>query len=150
MTTDKLIDGPKQKRTRKQTAKTFEKQIEKALKASLIESGPNHGALASIEEMRTFSPTEEEFASPLVYIDKLIKEADIMRFGCVKIIPPASFKPALALDLDSEVPLITRYQVLSKLSTGQGFTDNEKGRTFRELERMSAELEAFSVEDDRG
>jgi hypothetical protein len=30
------------------------------------------------------------------------------------------------------------------------FTDNHKGRTFRELEKMSAELEAFNVEDENG
>ena len=68
--------------------------------------------LTEIEEMKTYRPTEEEFTDPLVYIDRLMKVQDAGQYGCVKIIPPASFKPPLAFDMQSDRKLPTRYQIL--------------------------------------
>ena len=59
--------------------------------------------------MKTYQPTELEFAEPLVYIENLMSNEDVTKFGCIKIIPPASFKPPLAFDLTSEFKLPTRF-----------------------------------------
>lgn len=59
--------------------------------------------------MHVFTPTEEEFKDPFIYIDKLFSEEKAYLYGCVKIIPPKSFKPPLAFDINSEQKLPTRY-----------------------------------------
>lgn len=43
--------------------------------------------------MPVFYPTEEEFKSPIDYIDQLFSKNKGVEYGCVKIVPPASFKP---------------------------------------------------------
>jgi histone demethylase JARID1 len=65
-----------------------------------------------MREMPTFHPTEEEFRYPILYIEKLIREEDAYSFGCIKIVPPPSFKPPVAFDRQSKQRLPTRYQVL--------------------------------------
>ena len=63
--------------------------------------------------MPIFRPTEAEFKEPILYIESLMTgPANIRQYGCIKIVPPASFKPPLAFDVNSEKKLPTRYQVL--------------------------------------
>jgi hypothetical protein len=62
-----------------------------------------------------FKPSEQEFADPVTYIEGLMRNKNAIEFGCVKIIPPDSFKPPLAFDVNSSQRLLTRYQVLGKL-----------------------------------
>ena len=50
--------------------------------------------------MMIYRPTEEEFKKPLEYIEKLYHDQEAHKHGCVKIIPPASFKPKMAFDLE--------------------------------------------------
>ena len=69
-------------------------------------------ALKEVEEMPVFHPTEDEFKSPMDYLDHLWHEHGVADFGCIKIVPPASFKPTLAFDTESDAKLPTRYQVL--------------------------------------
>lgn len=81
--------------------------------------------------MMTFHPTEEEFCHPILYIEKLIRDHNVHQFGCIKIIPPPSFKPPLSFDRNSSQRLPTRYQVLQDLSQGKPFDQNFEGSTFK-------------------
>lgn len=63
-----------------------------------------------VPQMPEFHPTEEEFLDPIKYIEKLVTGPEqIGQFGCVKIVPPESFKPPLAFDMASDAKLPTRF-----------------------------------------
>ena len=91
--------------------------------------------------MKTFYPTEDEFKNPVLYIDDLLKNRNAAKWGCVKIVPPSSFKPGLAFDLESKKTLPTRYQVLQELSQGKAFKQNNKGYTFEQFAQLAKQLE---------
>lgn len=59
--------------------------------------------------MPVFRPTEDEFKSPIDYIEHLYFHTNAKEYGCVKIVPPASFKPTMAFDVNSSTKLPTRY-----------------------------------------
>ena len=67
----------------------------------MIEQKNNFSELDDIEEMKTFRPTESEFRDPISYIERLMYLEDAAKYGCIKIIPPNSFKPPLAFDMAS-------------------------------------------------
>ena len=54
--------------------------------------------LDEIEEVKVYRPTEEQFNDPMRYIEYLYHVEKAHKYGIVKIIPPASFRPALAFD----------------------------------------------------
>jgi hypothetical protein len=95
--------------------------IRAALNNSRRETKNSNTTLESIEEMATFRPNEADFKEPILYIEKLLRKHNIARYGCIKIIPPESFRPPLAFDMDSDQRLPTRYQVLQELSQGKAF-----------------------------
>jgi hypothetical protein len=96
-----------------------EKLLRLAIKNSLMEVAEKERIeLEDIPEMKTFRPTEEEFTNPIEYAEKLYKQG-AHKYGTVKIIPPASFKPPMAFDQFSEQKIPTRYQDLFKLSQGK-------------------------------
>jgi len=68
--------------------------------------------LNEIDEMPIYRPTEEEFLNPMNYIEKLYNQKKCHQYGCIKIIPPASFKHQLSFDITSDRKLPARYQVL--------------------------------------
>ena len=51
--------------------------------------------------MKVYHPTEEEFTNPITYIEQLYAEG-ASKYGCIKIVPPASFNPRLAFDMLSQ------------------------------------------------
>jgi len=59
--------------------------------------------------MKTFYPTEQEFSDPLIYIENLLRNHHAQDYGCVKIVPPPSFRPGLAFDMESNQKLPTRF-----------------------------------------
>jgi histone demethylase JARID1 len=58
--------------------------------------------LDEIEEVKTYYPTEQQFKDPMRYIEYLYEIEKAYKYGIVKIVPPPSFKPALAFDLFSK------------------------------------------------
>ena len=62
-------------------------------------------------------------------------------YGCIKIVPPASFRPPLAFDTENERKLPTRFQSLQKLAQGTPFHQNHAGHTFKEFQQMAREIE---------
>lgn len=91
------------------------------MKNSLVETANVNASIQDIEDMKTYFPTEEQFSDPLVYIDSLLRNNEARSYGCVKIVPPASFRPSLAFDRNSNQKLPTRFQVLQDLSQGKAF-----------------------------
>lgn len=65
--------------------------------------------LDEIEEVKTYRPTEEQFKEPMKYVEYLYHVEHAHKYGIVKIIPPESFRPALAFDTFSPLKLPTRY-----------------------------------------
>ena len=41
--------------------------------------------------MPVYYPTEEEFLSPIDYIESLYHDKNAQQYGCIKIVPPKSF-----------------------------------------------------------
>lgn len=77
-------------------------QLALALENSKNETTKSSDGLKEIQQMKVYYPTEEEFANPLTYIESLVKVQGARDYGCVKIVPPPSFKPAMAFDKDSD------------------------------------------------
>jgi hypothetical protein len=85
------------------------KQFQLAMKNSMLETENVNASITEIEEMKTFFPTDQEFSDPMAYIDFLIKKQGAYQYGCIKIVPPASFRPNLAFDKNSDQRLPTRF-----------------------------------------
>ena len=118
------------------------------MKNSIVETENVNANITEIDEMKTYFPTEEEFSDPLVYIDAMLRNEEARSYGCVKIVPPPSFKPTLAFDRESPQKLPTRFQVLQDLSQGKAFEQNNRGRTFAEFLQLSREHEGESMASD--
>ena len=114
----------------------------------MVETQNVNTGISSIEEIKTFYPTELEFSmGPCAYVEHIVENAEARSYGCVKVVPPSSFKPPCAFDTEADTRLLTRFQVIQQLGRARSFTDNQPGRTYRELEQMSREKEAFAVHD---
>ena len=106
--------------------------------------------------MKAFYPTEEEFLEPIIYIEKLFKEG-ASKYGCVKIIPPSSFKPPYSFNKCSKQKLPFRSQTVQNLSRGkvkifglnwiQEFIYNKEGTTYKEFREKATILEEKYLED---
>lgn len=110
-----------------------QRMLQQALQISVVEQQNVTSQISEVvPQMPAFHPTEEEFTDPIGYIEKLVTGPEkIAQYGCVKIVPPASFKPPLAFDMASEQKLPTRFQILQELSMSKPFNQNNEGHTFR-------------------
>ncbi|KAG9441229.1 hypothetical protein H6P81_017083 [Aristolochia fimbriata] len=71
--------------------------VEKGVSGHCPSTSPS-GAL-SVPQAPVYYPTEDEFSNPLEFIEKIRLEAE--SYGICRIVPPKSWKPPFALDLDS-------------------------------------------------
>jgi len=78
----------------------------------------NERDFSLVQEMKVFYPTEEEFLEPIIYIEKLFKEG-VWKNGCIKIIPPSSFKTPFSFDTKSTQKMPFRSQTVQNLSRGK-------------------------------
>ncbi|KAK1374392.1 Lysine-specific demethylase rbr-2 [Heracleum sosnowskyi] len=69
-----------------------------------------------------YYPTEDEFKDPLEFIYKIRPEAE--RFGICKIVPPKSWKPPFALDLD-RFTFPTKAQAIHRLQVRPASCDSK-------------------------
>lgn len=69
-----------------------------------------------------YYPTEDEFKDPLEFIYKIRPEAE--RFGICKIVPPESWKPPFALDLD-KFTFPTKTQAIHRLQVRPASCDSK-------------------------
>ena len=97
------------------------RQFQLAMKNSMVETENVNAAITDIPEIKTYFPTEQEFSDPMAYIEDLVKNQGAAECGCVKIVPPASFKPSFCFDRESDRKLPSRFQVLQDLSQGKAF-----------------------------
>ena len=107
----------------------------------MLETENVNSEFSEIEQMKTFYPTETEFENPIDYIEDIMEKYDGGKYGCVKIVPPSSFKPEVALDLESNVKYPTRYQILQELAQGKAFKENNTGHTFDKFREIARERE---------
>ncbi|XP_027915357.1 lysine-specific demethylase rbr-2 isoform X3 [Vigna unguiculata] len=79
-------------------------------------------ASSSIPAGPVYYPTEDEFKDPLEYIYKIRPEAE--PYGICKIVPPKSWKPRFALDLDA-FTFPTKTQAIHKLQARPASCDSK-------------------------
>ncbi|TKY70948.1 Lysine-specific demethylase 5B [Spatholobus suberectus] len=85
--------------------------------------GPSPSVTSStIPAGPVYYPTEDEFKDPLEYIYKIRPEAE--PYGICKIVPPKSWKPPFALDLDS-FTFPTKTQAIHKLQARPAASDSK-------------------------
>jgi histone demethylase JARID1 len=68
-----------------------------------------------IAEVPTIHPTESQFADPIAYLSSPQIAALGQRYGMLKLVPPASFKPPLSIN-KSKFKFIPRLQKLKELN----------------------------------
>ena len=58
--------------------------------------------------MKVYYPTMEEMMNPIEYIERIYREG-ASEYGCVKLKPPAEFRPPCAFDMNQTKKMPTRY-----------------------------------------
>ncbi len=94
----------------------FDPLLELAIRNSI--ASEKRVKLSDISPVPTLQPTEKEFADPIAYISGL--HALGVRYGILKIVPPASWKPAFGIR-EREFKFATREQHVHELQRARGF-----------------------------
>eukprot|EP00344_Euplotes_crassus_P012057 CAMPEP_0196998582 /NCGR_PEP_ID=MMETSP1380-20130617/3931_1 /TAXON_ID=5936 /ORGANISM="Euplotes crassus, Strain CT5" /LENGTH=633 /DNA_ID=CAMNT_0042415199 /DNA_START=28 /DNA_END=1929 /DNA_ORIENTATION=- len=127
-----------------------EKMLSLAIKNSLREKNAcSNQDYSKVKEMKTFYPSEEEFKDPIKYIETLFHEG-AWKLGCIKIIPPASFKPGFSFNPPQDKRMPTRFQTLQDLSQGRSFDQNEDGISYSDFKVMAEEFQTKHYEPYQG
>lgn len=70
-----------------------EKMLNLAIRNSMREQKAGSSRdFSSVKEMKVFRPNEVEFKDPMKYFEDLYQDG-AWKYGCIKIIPPESYKP---------------------------------------------------------
>ncbi|KAH3679108.1 hypothetical protein WICPIJ_008716 [Wickerhamomyces pijperi] len=69
----------------------------------------------SISEIPTLHPTEEQFQDPITYLSNAENMELAKKYGAVKIVPPAEFKPPLSIN-KNKFKFVPRMQKLKELN----------------------------------
>ncbi|XP_056174219.1 lysine-specific demethylase JMJ17 isoform X3 [Syzygium oleosum] len=94
----------------------------RAVEKGVLRQTPGASPSLNVLPGPVFCPTEEEFSDPLEYIDKIRPEAE--PYGVCKIVPPKSWKPPFALDLD-KFTFPTKTQAIHQLQARPAACDSE-------------------------
>jgi len=97
-----------------------ERLLKLALDKSLVDTTAAVFIPHTLAQAPTLTPSIEEFADPLAYIRA--NRHLIEPTGIVKIVPPAGWKPAFALDVD-HVRFETKRQTINRLGEGLPYDD---------------------------
>lgn len=84
--------------------------------------GQSSHSVANIPSAPVYYPTEEEFKDPLEFIYKIRAEAE--PYGICRIVPPESWKPPFALDLES-FTFPTKTQAIHQLQARPAACDSK-------------------------
>ncbi|KAF8821913.1 histone lysine demethylase JMJC1/KDM5D/JARID1D [Cardiosporidium cionae] len=102
----------------------FDRDVRAAIKKSMVDKKTTKIHFSKdLPEIPSVQPTEDLFKEPVKLFEKYHEYG--RKYGAVKLIPPAGWKPPFSLDLES-MEFQVREQHIHKLSTGKSFSHPEK------------------------
>lgn len=99
------------------------------------------GDLDEVEPMKTYYPTDTEFENPIKYIEQLYKDG-VWKYGCIKIVPPTSFKPEFVMNYKSTMKMPYKQQNLHGLKHNKDAEYHPEGITYEEFKKKATLFES--------